>query len=58
MKKTYLVEFTHSNGNKEEVEFITDNIDWSIQQWCRNRSIVDQQIISENSFNNKGMLYG
>lgn len=58
MKKTYLVEFTHSSGEKEEVELVTDNIDWSIAQWCRNRSIINHQIISEGNSNNKQMLFG
>jgi len=58
MKKTYLVEFTHSSGLVEEVELITDNIEWSIQQWCRNRNILKHEVISEGSTNSKGMLYG
>lgn len=58
MKKTYLVEFTHSNGEKEEVELITDNIDWTINQWCRNRSIIKHEIISEGNSSTKGMIYG
>jgi len=56
--KTYLIEFTHANGNKEEVELTTDRLEWSIQQWCRNKHIVDHKVISEGSSNSKQMLFG
>lgn len=56
--KKYLIEFTHSNGEKEIVELTTDRIEWSIQQWCRNRSVVDHKILEEGSSNNKQMLFG
>ncbi len=57
MKKV-IVEFTYTNGEKEEVEFVTDRLKWSIAQWMRNRSIADHTIISENKSNSKGMLLG
>jgi len=56
--KTYKVEFTHGDGKKETVELTTDRIDWSIQQWCRNRHIVEHKIISEGSSSDKQMLFG
>lgn len=56
--KTYLIEFTHANGTKEEVELTTDRLEWSIQQWCRNRSVIKHEIISEGSSNSKQMLFG
>lgn len=56
--KKYLIEFTHSNGKVEEVELTTDRLEWSIQQWCRNRSITDYKVISEGSSNSKRMLFG
>lgn len=56
--KKYIVEFTHANGQIEEVELTTDRIDWSIEQWCRNRHIVNHRIISEGSSNTKQMLFG
>jgi hypothetical protein len=56
--KKYTIEFTHANGIKEEVELTTDRIEWSIEQWCRNRHIVDHKIISEGSSNTKQMLFG
>lgn len=58
MKKKYIVEFTDTQGNKEEVELITDNIEWSIEQYCRNRSIVKHEIINEGNSNRKQMLFG
>lgn len=58
MKKKYLVEFTYNDGTKEEVELTTDNIKWSIEQYCRNRHIIDSQILEEGSSNSKQMLFG
>lgn len=56
--KTYLVEFTHNNGELEEVTLTTDNIKWSIEQYCRNRPIVKHQILKEGTSNSKQMLFG
>lgn len=56
--KKYIVEFKLGDGSIEEVELITDRIDWSIEQWCRNRSVLDHKIISEGSSNTKRMLFG
>lgn len=56
--KTYLIEFTHADGTKEEVELTTDRLEWSIQQWCRNRSVIKHEILSEGSSNSKQMLFG
>ena len=56
--KTYLIEFTHSDGTKEEVELTIDRLEWSIQQWSRNRAIVKHEVISEGSNNSKQMLFG
>ena len=58
MKKKYLVEFTHLSGEVEKVELITDDIKWSIDQWCRNRSIAEHRILEEGNSNNKQMLFG
>ena len=58
MKKKYLVEFTHQGGEKETVELLTDNIQWSIEQWSRNRHIIDHEILEEGASNNKRMLFG
>ncbi len=58
MKKKYLVEFTHLSGEVEKVELITDDIKWSIEQWCRNRAIAEHKILEEGNSNNKQMLFG
>jgi len=56
--KKYIVEFKLGDGSIEEVELITDKIDWSIEQWGRNRTVLDYKIISEGSSNTKRMLFG
>jgi len=56
--KTYLIEFTHLDGKVEEVELTTDRLEWSIDQWCRNRAIASHKVISEGSNNPKQMLFG
>lgn len=58
MKKKYIVEFTHIDGKVENVELVTDDIQWSIEQWCRNRAITKHEIIDEGKSNNKQMLFG
>lgn len=58
MKKKYLVEFTYDSGKKEEVELTTDNIDWSIEQYSRNRHIINHQILEEGTSSTKQMLFG
>ena len=56
--KKLVVEFTYTDGTKEEVEFLTDRPEWTINQWMRNRAISDHTVVSENNSNNKGMLLG
>lgn len=56
--KKYLIEFTHTDGSIEEVELVTDRLQWSIDQWMRNRSIRDYKVISEGTNNSKQMLFG
>ena len=58
MKKKYLVEFTLHDGSKEEVELITDRLEWSLEQWSRNRAVASHQIIEEGTTNKKNMLFG
>lgn len=58
MKKKYLVEFTYNNGEKEEVTLTTDNIKWSIEQYTRNRHIINHQILEEGNSSSKQMLFG
>lgn len=56
--KKYIVEFTMLDGTKQEIEFLTDRIDWTIDQWCRNRAVAEHQILNEGSSNSKKMLFG
>ena len=56
--KTYLIEFTHSDGTVEEVELKTDRLDWSIEQWSRNRAVLSHKVLSESSNPSKQMLLG
>ena len=56
--KKYIVEFTMTDGSKEEVEFTTDRLDWSIDQWCRNRSVSGHEVINEGTIDRKQMLLG
>lgn len=56
--KKYIVEFTYLDGTKEEAEFITDKIDWTIAQYRRNRMIAKSEILNENNTQGKKMLFG
>ena len=58
MKKKYIVEFTHTDGHTELVEFVTDNIQWSIEQYSRNRMIVESEIKGSTDAPGKQMLFG
>lgn len=58
MKKKYIVEFTELNGSKYEFEFLTEDIELSIDQYCRNRSITRHRIINEGAGGRKQMLFG
>jgi hypothetical protein len=56
--KKYIIEFTYLNGEAEEVEFETDRgLDWTIEQFSRNRSVTSHKIISEVSTSSKKMLF-
>jgi len=46
------------DGTVEEVELTTDRLEWSIQQWSRNRAIASHKVIEEGSSNSKSMLFG
>ena len=58
MKKKYIVEFTEQNGEPYEFEFITDDIEFSIEQYSRNRVILSHKIINEGAGGRKQMLFG
>lgn len=56
--KKYIVEFTLADGSTEEVEFLTDRIEWSINQWSRNRAVANYELINESNSGAKSMLLG
>lgn len=56
--KKYLIEFTMLDGSKQEVELTTDNLERSLEQWCRNRQVVKHEIINEGTSDRKQMLLG
>ena len=56
--KKYIVEFTMADGSKEEVTFTTDRLEWTVEQWMRNRAVSSHEILEEGSSNSKQMLLG
>lgn len=59
MKKKYVVEFQMADNSTEVVEFITDNLGWTIDQWTRNRLVFSHTILEESSTpSTKKMLLG
>lgn len=58
MKRRYIVEFTEANGTTYEFEFLTDDIQKSIEQYGRNRQITRHRIINEGTGGRKQMLFG
>lgn len=58
MKRKYLVEFTETSGSTFEFEFLTDNIERSIEEYTRNRKILSHRIINEGAGGKKQMLFG
>lgn len=58
MKKNYIVEFREVDGFTYEFEFVTDNIERSIEEYIRNRHIVSHRILNEGAGGKKQMLFG
>mgnify|MGYP001377369710 CR=1 FL=1 len=56
--KKYVVEFTEVEGKSYEFEFITNDIDKSIEEYCRNRVILAHRVLNESTNNKKQMLLG
>lgn len=56
--KKYLVEFKHLDGRVEQMEFTTDKIDWTIEEYSRNRQIASHTILESSSSQGKQMLFG
>jgi len=56
--KKYLIEFTYLTGEVEEIEFETDRgLEWTVEQFSRNRSVVKHKVLSEVSTSSKKMLF-
>lgn len=53
-----MVEFTELNGTVYEFEFTTQDIQKSIDEYCRNRSIKEHKILNEDMGSKKQMLFG
>lgn len=58
MKREYIVLFKEVTGQEYEFKFYTENIQKSIKEYCRNRSIVQHRILEEGTGNKKQMLFG
>lgn len=58
MKRKYTVEFTLLDGTTELVEFVTNDIIMSMEQWIRNRPVTDKEILEVNTADSKQMLLG
>tara|TARA_R110000803_G_scaffold109199_1_gene177563 strand:- start:2241 stop:2417 length:177 start_codon:yes stop_codon:yes gene_type:complete len=58
MKKEYTVRFKEADGYEYEFKFVTADIEKSIREYSRNRSIVAHQILEEGNNNKKQMLFG
>ncbi len=58
MKKEYTVLFKEADGYEYEFKFVTDNIERTIKEYARNRSVVAHEIIQEGSNHKKQMLFG
>ena len=58
MKNTYTVQFTTLDGARYQYEFVTDDIDKAILEYCQNKQIKNHKILSEGSATPKKMLLG
>ena len=45
--KKYLIEFTESNGEVSTLELETDRLDWSMEQYQRNRNPFTWKVVAE-----------
>lgn len=43
--KTYLIEINYSSGGKKQIELTTDRLEWSMEQYKRNREFLKWRII-------------
>ena len=45
--KKYLIEITESNGDVSTLELETDRLDWSMEQYQRNRDPFTWKVVAE-----------
>lgn len=45
--KTYLIEINYTDGEVEQIELTTDRLDWSMEQYQRNRKTLNWKVISD-----------
>jgi hypothetical protein len=45
--KKYLIEITESNGEVSTLELETDRLDWSMEQYQRNRNPFTWKVVAE-----------
>ena len=45
--KKYLIEITESNGEVSTLELETDRLDWSMEQYQRNRKPFTWKVVAE-----------
>ena len=45
--KKYLIEITESNGEVSTLELETDRLDWSMEQYQRNRNAFTWKVVAE-----------
>lgn len=46
--KTYKILIEYLNGDKEEIDLTTDRLEWSMDQYQRNRQPLTYRVIAEN----------
>ena len=47
MNKTYLIEINYTTGETDQLELTTDRLEWSMEQYQRNREPLNWKVISE-----------
>ena len=45
MNKKYLIEINYTNGKNDQIELTTDDLEWSMEQYQRNRDFLTWEII-------------
>ena len=45
MNKTYLIEINYISGEVDQIELTTDRLEWSMEQYCRNREPLTWRIV-------------